>query len=209
MAAQCVRGTRRTAVPVGLRVYVDRYGSICFPARCGRYGLLCGVAHLMLTRSAYAPPSGRRRVSSGALPSVAVASDRVHAAGRPPDRRPADLYDRVTAVNRHLWAPTLRPLDPAATPGDAVDFFLLRNGRVLRQFASAMVVLRSARIGAARDQVHYRPAHRPVEVRNGVPGSSVLPGRGWVDYGRRLGSRRQMNWEDRRPDGGSGWTSPP
>ncbi len=190
------------AAPMAERLYVtagavflDRYGSIRLPGT-----LQPGMVYSVVSR-AFVPDPARLRVASGLVPEAMLARyralptipDRVRDLGIRLTAGQPTLYDRVMAVNRHLWSEYRYDLSipHQRKRGDAVDYFLFEERRgYCEQFASAMVVLlRSAGI-PSRLVTGYGPGTpNPVtgllEVRNSDAHAWVevfFPGIGWVEF---------------------------
>lgn len=190
------------AAPMAERLYVttggvflDRYGSIRLPGT-----LQPGMVYSVVSR-AFVPDPARLRAAAGLVPETML---KRYLALPPTPNRVRDLairltagqptlYDRVMAVNRHLWSEYRYDLSipHQRKRGDAVDYFLFEERRgYCEQFASAMVVLlRSAGI-PSRLVTGYGPGTpNPVtgllEVRNSDAHAWVevfFPGIGWVEF---------------------------
>ncbi|MDI6773192.1 MAG: transglutaminaseTgpA domain-containing protein, partial [bacterium] len=177
------------------RVYLDRYGAIRLSST-----LKPGTVYSVVSR-ALIPDPGRLRGVQGEVP----ADLRERYLALPPiPERVRDLalrlvadqptvYDRVTSVNRHLWAEYRYDLTipPQRRSGDAVDYFLFEEKRgYCEQFASAMVVLLRAVEIPARLVTGYAPGTlNPLtgmyDVRNSDAHAWVevfFPGVGWVEF---------------------------
>ncbi|MDR7417473.1 MAG: transglutaminaseTgpA domain-containing protein [Armatimonadota bacterium] len=181
-------------LPTG-RVYVDRYGSMRLP-NILRPGTVYSVISRTITVDAQrlrAVPQGAPRFIGERYLQLPPLPDRVHAlAARLVEGQPT-LYDRVAAVNRHLWTAYRYDLSipPQQGSGDAVDHFLFEERRgYCEQFASAMVVLlRSVGI-PARLVTGYTPGTLNavtglLEVRNSDAHAWVevfFSGVGWIEF---------------------------
>lgn len=177
------------------RIYLDRLGSMRLPATL-KPGDVYSVVSRVFThdaavlRSADGPPPGFITERYVALPRV---PDRVRALAERLVAGAPTVYDRVMAVNRHLWTAYRYDLTipHQRRPGDAVDYFLFDERRgYCEQFASAMVVmLRSVGI-PARLVTGYLPGTlNPItgllEVRNSDAHAWVevfFAGIGWVEF---------------------------
>lgn len=177
------------------RVYLDRYGAIRLSST-----LMPGTVYSVVSRALIPDPESLRG-SEGVVPEYL--RERYLALPQIPERvRDLALrlvadqpttYDRVIAVNRHLWAQYRYDLTipPQRRPGDAVDYFLFEERRgYCEQFASAMVVLLRAAEIPARLVTGYAPGTlNPLtglyEVRNSDAHAWVevfFPGVGWVEF---------------------------
>jgi transglutaminase-like putative cysteine protease len=184
----------RLYVPAG-RVYVDRYGSMRLPDT-----LKPGIVYSVISR-VFVPDAQTLRQHNGeppahiaerylALPEIpyrvrALAEELV--SGQP------TVYDRVRAVNWHLWTSYRYDLNipPQRRRGDAVDYFLFDERRgYCEQFASAMTVMLRAVGIPARLVTGYLPGTlNPItgmlEVRNSDAHAWVevfFAGIGWVEF---------------------------
>ncbi|OFX28550.1 MAG: hypothetical protein A2Z07_07730, partial [Armatimonadetes bacterium RBG_16_67_12] len=177
------------------RVYLDRFGSMRLPGTL-KPGDVYSVVSRVFThdaavlRAADGSPPGFITERYLALPRV---PDRVRALAERLVAGEPTVYDRVMAVNRHLWTAYRYDLTipHQRRPGDAVDYFLFEERRgYCEQFASAMVVmLRSVGI-PARLVTGYTPGTlNPItgllEVRNSDAHAWVevfFAGVGWVEF---------------------------
>lgn len=177
------------------KVYLDRYGS----ARLTNT-LKPGMVYSVVSR-ALVPDPRRLRAVPAEMPNfirerylrLPVLPARVHELARRLTAGHPTLYDRVMAVNQHMWMYYQYDLTipPQPRPGDAVDYFLFEGRRgYCEHFASAMVVLlRSAGI-PARLVTGYTPGTlNPLtgllEVRNSDAHAWVevfFPSVGWVEF---------------------------
>jgi transglutaminase-like putative cysteine protease len=177
------------------KLYLDRYGAMRLPET-----LKPGTIYSVVSR-ALVPSAARLRGATGPAPdgirerylTLPVMPDRVAALARDLVAGHTTTYDRVAAVNRHLWTAYRYDLSirPQRTVGDAVDYFLFDERRgYCEQFASAMtVLLRSVGI-PARLVTGYGPGTlNPVtgllEVRNSDAHAWVevfFAGVGWVEF---------------------------
>ncbi|MDQ7840942.1 MAG: transglutaminaseTgpA domain-containing protein, partial [bacterium] len=177
------------------RVYLDRYGAIRLSST-----LRAGTVYSVVSR-ALIPDPGRLRGAQGEVPAdlrerymvLPPIPERVHDLARRLVADQPTTYDRVIAINRHLWAEYRYDLTipPQRRPGDAVDHFLFEERRgYCEQFASAMVVLLRAAEIPARLVTGYAPGTlNPLtglyEVRNSDAHAWVevfFPGVGWVEF---------------------------
>ncbi|MGQ0568947.1 MAG: transglutaminase TgpA family protein [Armatimonadota bacterium] len=177
------------------KAYLDRYGSIRLPGT-----LKPGMVYSVISR-ALIPDARRLRAVSTEAPRfikerylrLPPLPDRVGALAKRIVAGHSTTYDRVVAINRHLWTAYRYDLTipPQRRPGDAVDYFLFEERRgYCEQFASAMVVLlRSAAI-PSRLVTGYGPGTLNavtglLEVRNSDAHAWVevfFPGVGWVEF---------------------------
>ncbi len=184
----------RLYLPAG-RIYLDRLGAMRLPGT-----LKPGTVYSVVS-NALIPDPERLRAATGQFPRfiqeryltlpplpgrIKILAEHL-VAGQP------TMYDRVMAINRHLWTAYTYDLSipPQRRPGDAVDYFLFEERRgYCEQFASAMaVLLRSVGI-PARLVTGYTPGTlNPVtgllDVRNSDAHAWVevfFPGIGWVGF---------------------------
>jgi transglutaminase-like putative cysteine protease len=177
------------------RLYLDRYGAMRLPGT-----LKPGTIYSVVSR-AFVPSAARLRAAAGPTPghirdrylSLPEMPARVAALAQDLVAGHATTYDRVMAVNRHLWTNYRYDLSIPSqrTTGDAVDYFLFEERRgYCEQFASAMAVLLRAAGIPARLVTGYGPGTlNPVtgllEVRNSDAHAWVevfFPGVGWVEF---------------------------
>lgn len=197
------------------RIYLDRYGAIRLSST-----LKPGTVYSVVSR-ALIPDPEHLRAAQGDIPPDLLER---YLALPPIPERVRDLahrltagqpttYDRVLAVNRHLWSEYRYDLTipPQRRPGDAVDHFLFEERRgYCEQFASAMVVLLRAAEIPARLVTGYAPGTlNPLtglyDVRNSDAhawAEVFFPGVGWVEFEptpgfpdtAALGSRAMKRW---------------
>jgi transglutaminase-like putative cysteine protease len=190
------------AVPLADRIYIttgklylDRYGAMRLPGT-----LKPGTIYSVVSR-AFVPSAARLRAANGPAPgnirqrylTLPEMPERVAALARGLVAGHDTTYDKVLAINRHLWTAYRYDLSipPQRTNGDAVDYFLFEERRgYCEQFASAMAVLLRAVGIPARLVTGYTPGTlHPVtgllEVRNSNAHAWVevfFPGVGWVEF---------------------------
>ncbi len=184
----------RLYLPSG-RVYVDRYGSMRLPDT-----LKPGIVYSVISR-VFVPDAETLRRHNGEPPPFIVERylalpkipSRVRALAEEVTAGQPTVYDRVRAVNRHLWTSYRYDLNipPQRRRGDAVDYFLFDERRgYCEQFASAMTVMLRAVGIPARLVTGYLPGTlNPItgmlEVRNSDAHAWVevfFAGIGWVEF---------------------------
>lgn len=176
--------------------YVDRYSAVRLP-----FVLEPGMIYTVVSRPLDAPLETLREagdhypsfITERYLQLPPGLPDRVRALAREITAGAATPYERVVAINRHLWTRYRYDLaiGPQQRPGDAVDYFLFEEPRgYCEQFAAAMVVLlRSigvpARLVTGYAPGTYQPLTGLLEVRNLDAHAWVevlFPGVGWVEF---------------------------
>ncbi|MGH7752436.1 MAG: transglutaminaseTgpA domain-containing protein, partial [Gemmatimonadales bacterium] len=180
----------------GDHVYVDRYSSVRLPFTLDRgmiYTVVSRPLDPSLLRLQGAGEAYPRFILERYLQLPPGVTARTRALAREITATAATPYERVQAVNRHLWRQYAYDLSigPQRRPGDAVDYFLFEERRgYCEQFASAMIVLLRAVGIPARLATGYTPGTvHPLtgllEIRNSDAHAWVevfFPGTGWVEF---------------------------